>query len=696
VYNKFAKVLYILTKASDETNRFSVYPKGLKLIPNPKNKYENIENLTNAFLILLCGKQHPLYDIAKKILYHSAYPRELEVVVDFFLKGLNRIQAEIERILIEDKELANDLHNLEEWLENSDFPQVKSEAQERIWKVFFPEAVGILQHSEKMELNLRKKRTIKVTQLNTKPISDPAREVLFTSNVLFTIPMEDKNWNDLWVKNKIKKYLLAHREAPQLYWYDHPIPIGVGLEENEVLYGLQGLEEAMDFERQRGNVNNHQKLTVLLSISVTHSHLHKIAKDYLEEIINQNGPIKNLDIYILTEKDCQKICQKILIPIAKEFLGKAIDEKYFNFFGVDGEYGRHYSFLKAISAFWAIFIDQNKKATFKTDLDQVFPQEQLITNSNGSAFDHFKTPLWGAHGIDFWQKRVELGMIAGALVNKKDIHKSLYAPDVTYPKREPSADEYIFFSTLPQALSTAAEISTTYDTKKLDGKEKCIQRIHVTGGTNGILISSLERYRPFTPSFFARAEDQAYLLSTMEHNGIRLGYVHQNGLIMRHDKETFIQRSIQASYIGKLIGDYIRILYFSTYARIINKDYFKIKERIDPFSGCFISKIPITVVHLRFALKALSMIKMGKVKPAYNFLTTGAARISDAIDFTTPEESQLKQQFFLEKKGWNLYYDILVAIKKALSKEEDYLAMEFVQKANEIIKQCKIQTGKFK
>lgn len=46
-------------------------------------------------------------------------------------------------------------------------------------------------------------------------------------------------------------------------------------------------------------------------------------------------------------------------------------------FGVDGEYGRHYSFLKAIAPLWQIIADRRKIGTFKIDLDQVFPENEL-------------------------------------------------------------------------------------------------------------------------------------------------------------------------------------------------------------------------------------------------------------------------------------------------------------------------------
>ena len=51
--------------------------------------------------------------------------------------------------------------------------------------------------------------------------------------------------------------------------------------------------------------------------------------------------------------------------------------------------------------------------------------EELIEQTGASAFEHFQTPLWGATGQDAEGQPIELGMIAGALVNQRDIHKGV-------------------------------------------------------------------------------------------------------------------------------------------------------------------------------------------------------------------------------------------------------------------------------
>ena len=56
-------------------------------------------------------------------------------------------------------------------------------------------------------------------------------------------------------------------------------------EKNEILYGLKGLEQAIEFERELGNLQEDVRITCLLSVSVTHCNLHGIAKDYLGYVL---------------------------------------------------------------------------------------------------------------------------------------------------------------------------------------------------------------------------------------------------------------------------------------------------------------------------------------------------------------------------------------------------------------------------
>jgi hypothetical protein len=687
---QFQSIISTLTHPGRGQNTFSIVDPYKILEKEPKDDAGVARALNAAFLLRLSGESHPASEGAERLLSHMIDSAPWADVAQFYLAGLNLVHQEIEDVYKQDPQFADRLASLSEWLSNQENRKDAQEAAEEIWSVFFPEARGILSNKQECITALRAKRAITLTQLNQNAITDPARQILFTSNVLLTICPQSRSIDDLSCSHKLKQKLGGISREPQLYFYDHPIQIGVEPEKNEVLYGLRGLEAAFGFERSRGNISKDTKAVCVLSVSSTHRGLQQVAKGWIQETFAHSNRLKNMEVYIFTESDTQRLIDEILSPAAAHYLDLKDTKEPLGVFGVDGEYGRHYSFLRAIALFWNIFIQPEIKATFKIDLDQVFPQKELVGQTGASAFEHFSTPLWGAQGLDTRGQPVELGMIAGALVNRKDMGTSLFTPDVPFPNRAPHPDEYIFFSTLPQALSTQAEMMTRYNTKELDSKRTCIQRIHVTGGTTGILVDSLSRYRPFTPSFIGRAEDQAYILSVLLHPGTKLAYVHKDGLVMRHDKEAFAQEAIKSAHVGKLVADYVRILYFSAYAKALADDVGKVKEAIDPFTGCFVSKLPTTVVYLRFALKAASFFDEDEKEQGLEFVLTGAKRIMSALKFVEGETSKLKQQYEQERLAWDLYYNTLSAVEEGLRNGEAF-ARELKTRAESIVNDCAIR-----
>lgn len=650
-------------------------------------------NLSAGFLIVLSGNSHPSYDEAR------AYMNKLESddlwsdAVRFFKQGISLILDEVSNLCNHDKEALEKLTSLSAWFSS---PEVmdNSLSADKVREFFSPESAGLLDNVEEKTASLREKRLIKITELNSSPIQDPAEEVLFTSNILITVPPPSKTIDNLGLSKLLKKELDKIVREDQVFWYDHPVPMGITPVQNEVLYGLAGLDRAVEFEQERGAIKKDSKVACVLSVSVTHKGLQNVVKRYLEEELRKEQNIRNLDVYVFTEADTNKLVRDILIPLAKYTGSTDKARMLYDVFGVDGEYGRHYSFLKAIAAFWQVFINPVIKGTFKIDLDQVFPQKELVEQGGASAFDHLRTPLWGAEGTDSSGNSVELGMIAGALVNEKDFDKGIFTPDVTVPANDSRADELFFFSTLPQALSTEAEMMTRYNSDDLDGKKHCIQRIHVTGGTNGILIESLRKHRPFTPTFIGRAEDQAYILSVLfDGSKGKLRYVHKDGLIMRHDKEAFAVEAIKMAAAGKLIGDYVRILMFSYYAKALPWKLEDIKNEIDPFTGCFVSRIPVTIVYLRFALKLASMFSDSSgqnEEMTMEFFKVGTRRLDKTIQTLIVEPNPLIEQFKKEKQAWNLFYDILDRAEEKIE-TGNAIAAELKNKAASLIENCKIR-----
>ena len=689
MHEYFESICCQLFKPAGKADILPIFDPAEQLTETSNEPEDIARQLNAAFLILLAGSKHPQFEKAQAVLQRATDSDEWSYVAQFYLSAKNRIGHEIENATESDPNLAESIKNLSRILEAADQEGKASQITEEIRKLFFPEGVGLTSSPKESIRSLRENRAVKISRPNPEPVIDPAAEILFSSNVLLTLPPISPTYDHLPISEDLKQKLRRTAREPQLYWYDHPIHIGVQPPNNELLHGLRGLEEALTFERMRGTTAKTANMTCILSASVTHAGLHEIARPYIEKELSRADFLKHVDVYVFTEDDTDQIINDILVAAARQFLNTTDAASELAMFGVDGEYGRHYSFLKAMAAFWNIFIDPRIKATFKIDLDQVFPQQILVEQTGASAFEHFMTSLWGAHGTDIRGKPVELGMIAGALVNEGDIDKSLFTADVRIPDRPLSPEEHIFFSALPQAISTEAEMMTRYSGSPYDGVNTCIHRVHVTGGTNGIRIDSLRRHRPFTPSFIGRAEDQAYLLSAINSSGESLAYVHKDGVTMRHDKEVFAQEAIESAEIGRTVGDYVRILYFSGYAGVLPAGKKALKEILDPFTGCFISKLPETVVHLRFALKAATLFGDNQTKKGLELVKSGTQRISKALEFVQGESSALGTQYEKERRGWNLYYDILDAVEEALEKKDPF-AIALQQKAQAIIQGCEV------
>ncbi len=659
---------------------------------NPPDAFTVIRNLNAAWFIALAGTSHPLYQTSRNFIKKIKDEKNYSNIIHFYERALKRSADELNDLLREDQTFSNDYHALLEFIRNQTENGVGDQAR-AIQKFFFPEGPSEADIHEPLQAieKLRQKRRVTIKSLNADPIRQPETELLFTSNILTTLPLKDQPPDSPELSDDLKQKLKAISSERQKHWYDHPIPIGITAEKNEALYGMGGLESMMTFEKQLGNIDGDAKITCLLSASTTHDGLHEIIKPWFEEQFKKHLPLKHIDLYIFSENDCLRLLEEVLTPLARKYFPNDDIAILRRIFGVDGEYGRHYSFLKAIAAFWQVFIDPEIKGTFKIDLDQIFPQHELRKESGLSAFGHFKTPLWGAKGTDSDGNPVELGMIAGALVNKSDINRSVFTPDVTFPPHETLIPEQlVFHSRWPQALSTEAEMTTRYPDENFNGVNRAIQRIHVTGGTNGILIDSLRRHRPFTPTIIGRAEDQAYLLSVLFEGPPWLRYLHKPGLIMRHDKHAFAGQAIAAAAVGKQIGDYVRILVFSFYARALPWSFEKIKDAIDPFSGCFVSKMPVTLVILRFMLQLAELCAGDHRDKALQFAEEGARRLLPLFERRKKSADKFLKIIDEEKQGWHLYYDILDRAERDL-KNSDAFVLQMRRRAINIVNNSAIR-----
>lgn len=601
-------------------------------------------------------------------------------------------------VLAEQRDLedrhAGAAHNRQQaaaWVDRSSGSVWDREAQKAIWGFLFPEGASCLNDPAEVVSALRDHRTVSVDQLNEQPITDPITEMLFTSNILLTLPTDLAAMRDLDFSSALCDQIKTIALEEQKYWFDHPIPLDIETDANEIIYGLKGLNQAVAFEQAAGNAAVDARMACVLSVSVTHTGLKTVARDYLQEAFASAPDMPHLDVYVFSEAATDRLIDEVLAPAAELYLDGADVDLLRRVFGVDGEYGRHYSFLKAVSALWHVLVDPQVRATFKFDLDQVFPQQQLVEEGGGSAFEHFQSPLWGALGTDADGQAVELGMLAGALVNEQDIGQGLFTPDVTLPATIPDGEAVAFFNRVPMALSTQAEMMTRY-TDNPDGQNTCLHRIHVTGGTNGILVDALRRHRPFTPTFIGRAEDQAYLLSVLFAGPTPLRYVHSAGLIMRHDKEAFAGQAIEAAKVGRFVGDLVRTLYFSHYVQTLPWSDDQIKRTIDPFTGCFASYIPTTLVALRLSLRIGELLAEGDRQAdaeAVELMELAAARLDPLIEQLRERPLALGNELSEQRAGWGVFYDALNALEQALS-EGDPKAFGLRDAARNVVEACQI------
>lgn len=577
-------------------------------------------------------------------------------LASFLREGIGVIEREVGSLLDKDAQFRQEIEELSSAL--SDSPQDASALIERFWTVFLPEASGVTDGWDERVCELRQKRTVTIEAPCSSPIQHPAKEILWTSNALLTVPPEDAEPEELHLDETTRGFLESQDVGEQAFWYDHPVQIGVAPERNEVLYGLRGLVQMFEFEKERETASAGDRLQVALSVSVTHPGLHRIARPYIESILKESPDVHGLDIYIFTEEDTQRLIEEVLNPAARLHSREPGQLPSFDaIFGVDGPYGRHYNFLKAVSAVWQIAQNPGTKATFKIDLDQIFPQDRLVDEVNQSAFELLGSPLWGATGRDQSGKSIELGMLAGALVNQSDIDQGIFTPDVKPASPPYPPDRWVFATHVPQALSTEAEMMTRYKGDDLDGEHHCLSRIHVTGGTTGIRVDALRRYRPFTLSTISRAEDQAYIMSVLhEPDEHFLRYAHVPGLIMRHDKHSFAAGAIQSAAAGKSVGDYERMVLFSGYAQGLPWGREKTHSSLEPFTGSFVNRTPFTTALLAFTLKALDAEDGFDVE---RFLSVGVRKLGTLMEKATRNPRWLEEAYGREKVAWNAFYDTL-------------------------------------
>jgi hypothetical protein len=115
----------------------------------------------------------------------------------------------------------------------------------------------------------------------------------------------------------------------------------------------------------------------------------------------------------------------------------------------------------------------------------------------------------------------------------------------------------------------------------------------------------------------------------------------------------------------------------------------RVKDLVDPFTGCFISRIPLTVVYLRMALKAASLVDEGRVEAAADLIRMGSRRIVEVIDRLNDDPACFKSQYERERHSWHRYYDVLDSLEAALRRDDPF-ALELRERAVRWKRKCAV------
>ena len=499
------------------------------------------------------------------------------------------------------------------------------------WHIFCPSAAAANSDPAAMSAELEARRRLSHIIPPPMPMTDPARELLFTTNALLSPPLDPGSAH---IPASLRRDARQFASTPQSFWYDHPVPLDASPAENEILYGLSKLDEALAQEAAGGLLAPGTRIDLAMSISVTHEGMEELASRYVSDLIATHLNLRHLRVFLFDESRCRQIVEH-LCPS---------DAAAADVFGVNGAYGRHYSFLKAVLLLWQVAVNPQARFTFKFDLDQVFDQAALLAQTGSSALQLIANPLWGGSAVDHAGRQVDLGMLAGGLVNEADAPHGLYIPDVPRPRTDlvtaPLTSRRLFCPQWPQAISTEAEILQ---------RDRGYQRIHVTGGTTGITAEALRTWRPFTPGFINRAEDQAYAMAALKEDSY-LSHLHADGLIMRHDKQAFAGRSIAHASTGKAVGDIERLLLFSRYAELHGRGLAAVRDHLWPFTSCFVHPDAGALAGLIFALDGAAQ--------GGRFVAEGAPRLMRCLNFC---DQGMERRLQHEQAGWQAIYDSLSA-----------------------------------
>ena len=149
---------------------------------------KDAQSATAAFLLSLAGN--------KEAFAYLEQEAERGNTPEFFLNSLDLIEKEIGQAA-QDPGFEKKLEAL-----------ARNPTDETVLRnVFFPEGAGLPETRAERVHALREKRVVRISQLNPTPLSEPGSELLFTSNVLLTVPAANTDVDTLGYSDELKSHI---------------------------------------------------------------------------------------------------------------------------------------------------------------------------------------------------------------------------------------------------------------------------------------------------------------------------------------------------------------------------------------------------------------------------------------------------------------------------------------------------------
>lgn len=665
-----------------------------------------------AMLISLCGQEHHLFRRAWDYLRipDLACGKQKEI----YLKFYEIVQDEMEKRLESDDALVNVLRDA---IQLGDADQLKAARLE----VFNPLAAKTVWQFDVQDIvkKIQKQNRLRLIANNENFITNPIREVIFTTNALVAPPKSESFIPEEGLPGWAEKGLKSAIGSPADWYFDHAMELTTtrdALYVSEFIFCLRRLEETFKMEIEieeaawKDYIREEDTVPLYVSISPTHGgiNLGSVAKEVLKyqyATAVKFGILPELRIvepYLYCQADVKRLVEDVLVPAAKHYFPEVPDkvaEGYFSFLGVEGHYAMHYNFLKAFGSL-AKFMNPSIKAVLKIDTDQSFPADRFYEETGSCWLESFTLPTLGALARDQNERDIYLGCFAGSLTNLNELidKDDLFFPDISMPEVPesiPEGEAGVFYQRLVQALITQGEAfppEVHWRALRILN-EYPYMRTFVTGGTVGFLIEALERYAPFVDTSIHRAEDQAFLLSVLfdQYDGKLLRYLYFPGLHMIHEKESFASEAIKTAEPYKKIYDLERIWKFSYLAQALCKikgwNFGEVRKTLNFFTASFIQPFPGLLALIRFALSVAE--KGGRNREDIIYQKEGLKRLGKIAFSQEGYRRDTTTRVVKEIKAWRFYYDLMIRLRKSAEKRDPF-ALRLREKAIQINNNCKL------